>query len=404
MKLTSVLYHVHMGRMFRQNWKVQGRKVIFENGSLNSVKEKGLDYEDAVEFINKRHKPERKPLVNPFPENEFYQSKIITLDESHPDYKEEKCMTYNDNNVLLEGLKQAQALTNTLVLDPKTLLLKTTSADHPSHDKLVRRCLRSSLMFDAWQEKLPIRHDPLREAWRFSRDYGITDRRRNDLLVRRLLQLCSSFSPQLLGQRVVLNSPNFRLPYTLQSGERLLFSIRGDAVIFSQQGLSVKTPDNLSESSIPDLTPLAPTVSLESTNIYQFEPQFPIVDGNKQSKIHTVIVHYNETEVANIFETPVSVDQVLGRSLVHSWVYAMSQSLQNGDKKEPVTIQVVQTDGKFFHFGVLKSTGSDSEPNFFWSFPIMNIFETCKYVDGIPVLEGYNPAVFNTLLAFYNNS
>ena len=40
------------------------------------------------------------------------------------------------------------------------------------------------------------------------------------------------------------------------------------------------------------------------------------------------MLHHNETEVANIFESPVTTDQILGRSLRQAWILAMSQAIQ----------------------------------------------------------------------------
>lgn len=395
--------------MFRKHWKVQGKRVVYANNSLKVLKEKGLEFEDAVDFI--KEKPPERDIGGLLKSLGGFRPKKVLFDETHPDYNESRCLTYGDHSVLLEGLKQAQVLTNTVLVNADELQInKDINVDQelPLQDKLVKRCIRSSLLYDATQEKLPKRHDPLREAWIFPRDFGITDRRRNYLLINRLLQLCSSFSPQLLGQRSVIQSAKFKVPVTLPSGQQIIFSVSGDAVV-ANNSPAIGLPKDFSRGELPDIYPLESTVSLESTNFYKFEHTHPVSRDSKLSKIHTVIIPFNETEVANIFESPVTTDQVLGRSLVHSWIIALSQAKMNtgNEVTDPVTIQAVQTDGKFFHFSMfqLSSTSLDpSTPNIFCSFPLMNIFNICSYIKGSPILEGYDARVFKTLLAFYNNS
>lgn len=75
---------------------------------------------------------------------------------------------------------------------------------------------------------------------------------------------------------------------------------------------------------------------------------------------------------------------------------------------KPVTIQCVHTDGIYydlsiFQLNTLNVNGTDGIKNAWYSLPRMQIFEKCQYVSARPVLEGYNPRVFDYLKAFYNN-
>lgn len=45
-------------------------------------------------------------------------------------------------------------------------------------DSEVIKRVKLACMYDATQQKLPVRKDPLRPAWNFPRDYGITDVRK----------------------------------------------------------------------------------------------------------------------------------------------------------------------------------------------------------------------------------
>ncbi|CAH1396157.1 unnamed protein product [Nezara viridula] len=407
MKLSTVRLQQHAGHMFREHWKIQGKKRVLDHGPLKQLQQRGIEFEDALDVI-KEKRPEKKIL----PLKSFEPVPVVA-GEAHPDYHEEPCLTYKDHNVLLEGFKQAKVLTNTVEINSDVLPLQqdvSIEQELPLQDKLVKRCIKSSLMYDATQGLLPKRHDPSREAWIFPREYGITDKRRNYLLVNRLLQLCSSFSPQLLGQRSVVNSAKFVVPVTLPSKQKILFSVTGDAVVFADKHPTIERTQQEINSELPDISPLSPVVSLEESNIFKFEPSFPLTSDAKLRKIHTAVVHYNETQVHNLFDSPVTSDQILGRSLMQAWVFAMAQAPQNptGKLKEPISVQTVHTNGQFFHFSVLQlnstSCASNTEPkNYFWSFPVMDIFKHCTYEKGLPVFEDYNPRVFRTLLAFYNN-
>lgn len=87
------------------------------------------------------------------------------------------CLTYKDDNVLLEGLNQAKVITNTVEVQqglPDKLVLHDVSKDL---NNLVKKIVLTSHVFDAEQKKLPKIKDPLRPAYNFPRVYGITEQR-----------------------------------------------------------------------------------------------------------------------------------------------------------------------------------------------------------------------------------
>lgn len=76
--------------------------------------------------------------------------------------------------------------------------------------------------------------------------------------------------------------------------------------------------------------------------------------------------------------------------------------------KEPVTVQCVQSDGQFFHFGIfqlntLDLEGVDGVKNVWYQTPKLFLFDKCCYEKGKPVLEGYNSEVMKHLVALYHN-
>lgn len=106
-----------------------------------------------------------------------FKPKIQPEDETHPKWKARTCLTYKDDNVLLEGLEQAKLLTNTVEVQkglPEKLQIK--EVDNTFHE-LVKEAIMASHVFDAEQKKLPKIKDPLRPAFNFPRVYGITEQR-----------------------------------------------------------------------------------------------------------------------------------------------------------------------------------------------------------------------------------
>ena len=91
------------------------------------------------------------------------------------------CFMYKDDQVLLEGLKQAKVLTNTIDYNelPEKIveLEKSFKLTEEVHSNVKRKILLSCLL-ESTQTKLPKRKDPLRPAWNFPRDYGISDDRK----------------------------------------------------------------------------------------------------------------------------------------------------------------------------------------------------------------------------------
>jgi hypothetical protein len=53
-----------------------------------------------------------------------------------------------------------------------------------------------------------------------------------------------------------------------------------------------------------------------------------VLQGSQFPHIHTAVIHYNETEVKNIYETPVTEEQILGRTLLKSFAIAAAYAQQ----------------------------------------------------------------------------
>lgn len=106
---------------------------------------------------------------------------ILPRDENHPLWNSRPCYIYDDSNVLINGLEQAQVLAKAQVFDalPKRIQDIANNIEiSPETDKCIKNATLAAHLFDSEQGKLPKRKDPLQPAWNFTREYGITDQRK----------------------------------------------------------------------------------------------------------------------------------------------------------------------------------------------------------------------------------
>jgi len=407
MRLTNPLGPQNLYRIIKNQWKVARKKRIPKTPIEEELKKGNFEVIEANSFVE-----DQKPIFD-FSSIVGLAPRDVLRDESHPMYKQQACHVYGDSSVLLEGLAQAMALTNTVQLvadqlppqlDPATLTIKL-----PNQDELVKRCIRTSCLHDAEQKKLPIRKDPARPAWNFPRDYGITDKRKNLVMCSQLIQLCEMAAPGLSAGRSLLLDAPLRAALRYEQ-DTLLLQLRADMLLSTDKPLpALVTPSDADAVPLPPLLVSHPLISIEEENFYDLENIFSIKEGVKCKKVHTIVVHYNNSEVRNIHGSPVTLPQLLGRSLLKAYTAAVTQArhthgAQVEELPEPVVVQCVQTDGRSFHFSVLQLNSASlqcSRRNVFWSLPPLDLYKHCEYVHGVPVLEDYNPLVFKHLLAFY---
>lgn len=77
------------------------------------------------------------------------------------------------------------------------------------------------------------------------------------------------------------------------------------------------------------------------------------------------------------------------------------------DLPEPIHINCIQTDGQNFHFGVfelntLNLDGIEGTKNVWYCKNDVRLYDSSRYLSGMPVLENYNPKVYGYINAFYN--
>ncbi|XP_072929885.1 large ribosomal subunit protein mL37 [Epargyreus clarus] len=410
MKLSQVLNRQHIGFMFKKHWLIQGKRVPMDTGVENYLKEKGIPVVDALEFIQEKPETfEKVKIVGP-------HDTSIPLDQNHPDYKEKPCLTLRTNNVLLEGLSQAQVLTKTVIADgklpPKIEELAEVPPPSAVHEN-VKKAILSANVFDCEQEKLPKIKDVNRPAYNFPRILGITDRRRNQILTNKLVQLVEKCSDtELTQKRYVSNDVESHVVFNKED-DLIKFQDVSHILVTNNTPLKHEVPNNIPFVEIPDLYPVKHTVTLPPEHFYNETSKYPFKPTVTVKHPHTTWLHFNSTEVSNIYETPVTPTQILGKSLTHAFTVASSYAKQlHGedvkDLPEPIYVNCIHTDGKHYHFGVfelntLNVDGKEGTRNVFYCKNNVKLYDSCRYFSGRPVLENYNPNVYGYINAFYNS-
>ncbi|GJQ76180.1 mRpL37 [Trypoxylus dichotomus] len=359
MKITHILFRQHIGRHIKNHWWVQSKITPISTGAEEELRKRNIPIYQPNDILKKETAPEKVEVLSLKPEPP-------KRDKTHPDWHDRVCHILRDENVLLEGLTQAKIITNTVEVQeglPETINVNQSIR---GINRRVKEIILSSHLFDAEQKKLPKIKDPLRPAFNFPRVYGITQERRNVLLVSKLLQLIE-----------VLVEP-------------ATFELRGDTLLTSFQPIQKIYDGDTSSTTLPNIEPIKETVTLNKQHIYRLQNCYPIDLTIRKCHPHTLFIHYNPEEVKNIYEEEVTETQIHGRSLLKSFTVAASyaKQLYGEDVKElrkPVTLQCVHTDGRLFHFGILQLntldlTNISGTKNVWYQTESLPLFENCSYV------------------------
>ncbi|CAG9860222.1 unnamed protein product [Phyllotreta striolata] len=404
MRITPVLLKQHLGWHFYKHWVVQGKVKPLETGATAILKSKGIPVYDPKDIISEKRTIEKIQVIG---ERDLPQP----LDETHPNWHETPLFKVGNNNVLLEGLNQAQIVTNSVKIADDLPNKINVEALPKSVDKVMKSIIMQSHVFDAEQKTLPKIKDPERPAWNFPRIYGISQERRNKIITHKLINLLENTSDKdLAKQRYIFEDLLFSYPFE-RNGQLAQLEVSGNVVMTSTKPLPPITNDSLESHNLPNIDPIDPLITFTKEHIYELRNIYPIKSTVKAHHPHTIFIHFDREFVKNLYEEEVTTEQIFGRSLLHTFTVAASYARQKyGDGKtldEPVTVQCVQTDGRIFHFGVLQLNTLNlldaSTKNVWYQTPLQYLFENCEYVKGKPVLEGYNNQIIQQLHSFYRN-
>ncbi|XP_055524558.1 39S ribosomal protein L37, mitochondrial [Wyeomyia smithii] len=412
MRFTPILLRQHIGFHFKKHWIIQGKRVPVETGAQAELEARGIPVIDANELLKEPLDTTQYNLLGQLPPEQ-------KLDQSHPLYKEEPCYLYGDRNVLLEGVRQAQVLLNTVVYDELPLRVeeRLEKTKIPAQlDRSMQSSVMAALVFDTEQVKTATVKIPERPAFKLPRNYGISNERRNRLLLSKLVTHCERFLGNSVSstKRIVANT-RFVVPIT-KDLDRIELNLKADTFLISAAPIkpldnSVYRPQDL---PIPDLFPVKETVTIPTTNFYEWQNEYPINRDYRFSHPHTVLLHCSPEDVSNVFETTVTEDQQDGRAMLKAFSVAAARARQlYGDNVKalphPITVQAVQTDSRWFHFSIfqlntleLTSTASENR-NLWFRKPRMDLYSECGYLVGKPTLHGYNKEVLKHMAVFYDS-
>lgn len=415
MRFTAVLLRQHIGFHFKKHWIIQGKRVPAETGAEAELLAHGIPVVDPNELIKERRE------VNPNIQIIGQLPPEVQLDENHPLYKQEPCYVYGDRNVLLEGVRQAQVLLNTVVYDelPLKVQERVDKTKIPAQlDRSMQQSVLAALVFDTEQVKTTLLKDPERPAFKFPRVYGISSERKNRLLLSKLVTHCERFAgqPITLNRKVIANTRCI-VPITKEL-DRIQFSLKVDSMICAPSPIT-PLDSNIyrpQDQSLPDIFPVKETVTIPTTQFYQWQNEYPISRQYKFSNPHTILLHCAPEDVANMFETPVTDDQKQARAMIKAFTVAAARARQlYGENVKalphPITVQAVQTDSKWFQFSIFQlntldlggSTNAESR-NLWFRKPSIDLYSECGYLVGKPSLVDYNKDVLRHMAVFYGSS
>lgn len=408
MKFTQILYKQNIGKAVRYLWQTQRERNIVTARINRTLKRKGIPLHTYADLVAE---PKPFPPFNYEINEELNKSEEINIGLGDKNY-----LTYEDHNVLQEGVPQACLLTNTIQLDNKLpQKVEELITDGIPYDvrETLRRIVYTSTIYDPQQVKLPKIKDPERPAWVFPRIYGITSTRKMHNLTKRFLQLCEMISGLNIAQyRSVIHDAICCVGIDKEN-DHIQFPLKMDIMMTSSTPLSPITDVNShNEFDMPDIYPLHHCISLPKANVrkldmYPINMKIPIINN-----VHTIFINYDPEEVKNLTELPVSENQIYARAMLKSFSatasYARQKFGENVKKlPEPVVVQCIQSDGQNFHFSVyqLNTLDMDSKDirNYWWTEPFIKLYETAQYEEGIPEVHGYNKEVFKRFFAFYVN-
>lgn len=412
-----MLHKQILGRWYNDLWK-QKKQVTVDSRKLKEALEAdGKKVYDAAKLFGVQWE-DREQRVAVAASAGTPQAAIVEP-SLRPEQHQTPAFVYRGRNLLL-GQQQAQAITNT-ILAGEGLPEQVTALDGlerlRNQDELVTDVIKTSLMFDATQEKLGKVIDVTRLGLSQPREYGIPEARSNRSLLSGLLGLCERLAVRLDGyqSRMVLYRPLLSATHVTSDGRRLLVSRRPEVALLADRPLPAVAPSDAVEASraaaAPQLTPVSPYVHLPSQHEYQWQDTAPVAAGCKHRHVHTLYLGWNGRLKKRVD------DEHLGAlSLMCMHAAAINMARQQAESPQPVVVQCVATDGRLFKTSVLQlNTQAVPDPtsgevstrhqlkNMLWTEPAAALYDSCRYTDGRPELAGYNADLFPRLLALYMN-
>ncbi|KRT86637.1 hypothetical protein AMK59_1381 [Oryctes borbonicus] len=260
--LTKDWFYNYLCRQIKTHWWSRSKIRVIQTGAEEELRKRNIPVYQPEDILKEDSVPESVEVLSLKPEPP-------KRDKTHPDWKDRICHILRDENVLLEGLTQAKIITNTVEVQGGLPEIIDVNQSIRGVNRRVKEIILSSHLFDAEQKKLPKIKDPLRPAFNFPRVYGITQERRNTLLISKLLQLIEVLvEPATVKNRAIFNDLYFSYPF--EKNDRLIqFELRGDTLLTSSEPLKKIYDEDTSSITLPNIEPIKETVTLNQEHIYQ---------------------------------------------------------------------------------------------------------------------------------------
>ncbi|XP_059610762.1 large ribosomal subunit protein mL37 [Phlebotomus argentipes] len=401
MKLTQVLCHQHIGRMVKRHWLNSAKKILPNDEMEAAVKQ--------LEKVN--------PTIVRAEEHFLGINKSTSMETTKniPTLNLPKMYSYSTDSLLIEGVRQAQVLTKSVSVEnlPSRYVkfLKNLTISDTVHEKMEQDIL-SAHLFDAEQKKTKRIYDPQRPAFNFPRVYGITEERKNILILDKLIRHCERLTTNKAEnlQKRIIHEPFLKVNFE-KDGKEIGMDLLANLLITSTKPIAKVAEVSQDHEELPDLFPLNFTSSLKAVGSEGWEDFYPINTGHRFTSFHTIFPTFT-SEMKTFHEVPINESQIRSRTLFYAFTAAAAKAKrQFGDNvqtlPEPIVVQAIHTNGQSFHFGVfqlntLDLCGQEGDKNVWHESKIENLYSNCAYVQGKPQLEGYNPGVLEKFFTFYS--
>lgn len=364
-----------------------------------------VTYADRMHYVPGLAKPDSPRWERSY--RDPHRDRSLPLSEM-PLRKEQPCYVFHQRTNALEGVKQVLWLTKSKLtegLPPRLLSLAQDPANHiPDQDERVKNAIKHARFWDTLEPKP-------------------SEDRYSKILLQNLLHLCASLQPThpALGRRLL--SEKYSLAATWTRGKDL-FQIRGANGLLSTSMdplpalADAEQVEDTDQHVLETFYPVSPTIDLQQLNVYHREKNSTgFRDGYPYPHPHTL--YFDDPKNPRCVLRP---EQFHAKMLMFAFGNALARAhLQYGLEprarlEQPVVVQAVGTNGRFFNFMVFQLNTTDlSEDggvkNMVWFEKDLELYEYAKVrplirkkeVQVPAGLVGYNPETFRKFLTLYLN-
>ncbi|XP_005233042.3 39S ribosomal protein L37, mitochondrial [Falco peregrinus] len=325
--------------------------------------------------------------------------------EDMPLYKERSCYICHQRARLLEGVRQAQWLTKTKLVEglPPSVL---SILDNPAHqledyEEGVKRAVSHARLWHT-TEVVP------------RREYYCP------VLFEDLVHLCRLMSAKYPSLTKRMLARNYKVAAMWERGSTLL-QVRGlNGILMNSMTPipPVASKEEIvatAEHVLETFYPISPTIDLQEVHVYKELNDTGFRDGYPYPHPHTLFF----LESANIRTNRFRPEQLRAKMLMFAFGNALAKAkvLYGNDPKvleQPVVVQSIGTDGQQFQFMVfqLNTTdlvSNDGIKNLVWIDSDQNLYEKAQCIPEVKKrvvvkpagIYGFQPDTFKKFLALY---